>query len=1020
MKKIIAIGLLLMFISFVGYAQDVTLAGPTQCNGTAVAGTWVVPCDVTAITIEVYGGGGGAGGGGGGSNGGFFDTRGGGGAGGGGYTTITINVDPGSSFSYSIGAGGCGGSNGSDASSGGNGSAGGNSSFTGTATGGTPVNLAANGGARGTGGSGTEGSPGSGGAGGTASGGSTNTTGTPGNNGNGGNGGTGGAGAGPGGGAGGATTGANGTTYGGGGAGGGNSAGGVGAAGGILITYTATSPVVVPIVTSTPGTCTMAGTSTITNYDPNTTYVFTPAGPSVGGGGAISGMTPGTSYTVVAGTGNCASAPSAAFSNTMGGPPATPVVTTTPPSCTADGVSTITNYDGALTYIFTPTGPTAGGGGAITGMTPGTSYTVEASDGTCNSTASSSFTNGAQLAAPAIPIIASTPPTCTADGSSTISNYNGTLTYTFTPAGPTVGGGGAITGMTVGTSYTVTADDGNCTSAASTSFSNGAAGGPPAMPTITSTPPSCTADGTSTISNYDGALTYIFTPAGPTAGVGGVISGMTVGTSYTVEASDGTCNSTASAAFSNAAQLVAPAVPTIASAPPTCTVDGSSTISNYDGTVTYAFTPAGPTVGGGGAITGMTVGTSYTVTADDGNCVSAASTSFSNAAASGPPAMPTVTTTPASCTSDGVSTITNYDGNLTYIFTPAGPTAGAGGVISGMTAGTGYTVEADDGACTSTVSASFTNDAQLPVPTATISGSLTHCVGENTTLTASGGTGYTWTDGGGANVGSGASVTVTQGSYTVEVVNASGCTATASATVTEAADLTVTVDGELSYCEGENTTLTASGGTAYNWSDGSATASITVDQAGTYTVTATDGGCSGMTSVVVVEWAVETIDLGGDTTICEDSLIVLDAGRGFASYEWSNGDSTQTITPLSSGDYDVIALDANGCKATATVNVEFEDCIEDNYTVYIPNAFTPNGDRDNAVFQVYATNVADIKLTIFTRWGEIIFSESGADAYWDGTYELYEAQVGVYGYLAEVLLPNGETLRYRGGVRLIR
>lgn len=53
-------------------------------------------------------------GGGGGSNGGICNTRGGGGGGGGGYTSITINVIPGSSFSYSIGSGGCGGSNGGD------------------------------------------------------------------------------------------------------------------------------------------------------------------------------------------------------------------------------------------------------------------------------------------------------------------------------------------------------------------------------------------------------------------------------------------------------------------------------------------------------------------------------------------------------------------------------------------------------------------------------------------------------------------------------------------------------------------------------------------------------------------------------------------------------------------------------------------------------------------------------------------------------------------------------------------
>jgi hypothetical protein len=308
--------LLLLFIKTT-YAQDVTYSGASSCGAAAsVSGTFTVPCNVSALTIQVYGGGGGAGGGGGGSNGGLFNTRGGGGGGGGAYTTITINVVPGSTFSYSIGSGGCGGSNGGDGSGGGNGSAGGNTSFSGTAAGGVPVNLVANGGARGTGGSGTGGSNGSGGAGGTASGGSTNTSGTAGSSGSGANGGAGGSGGGPSGGAGGASTAASGNQYGGAGAGGGDSPGGRGAAGVIFITYTATTPLpVAPTTSSVAPTCSAAGSSSISNYDASATYVFIPVGPTVGAGGAITGMVTGTSYTVAAQIGGCTSSASPAFSN---------------------------------------------------------------------------------------------------------------------------------------------------------------------------------------------------------------------------------------------------------------------------------------------------------------------------------------------------------------------------------------------------------------------------------------------------------------------------------------------------------------------------------------------------------------------------------------------------------------------------------------------------------------------------------------------------------------------------------
>ncbi|MQP63683.1 hypothetical protein GFJ99_13380, partial [Flavobacterium sp. LMO6] len=94
--------------------------------------------------------------------------------------------------------------------------------------------------------------------------------------------------------------------------------------------------------------------------------------------------------------------------------------------------------------------------------------------------------------------------------------------------------------------------------------------------------------------------TYVFTPAGPIVGAAGVITGMIVGTSYSVIATNGSCISLASASFSNAAQLSTPTVPTITSVAASCSSAGSSTISNYDASNTYTFTPAGPIVGAGG------------------------------------------------------------------------------------------------------------------------------------------------------------------------------------------------------------------------------------------------------------------------------------------------------------------------------------------------------------------------------------------------------------------------------------
>jgi hypothetical protein len=134
-----------------------------------------------------------------------------------------------------------------------------------------------------------------------------------------------------------------------------------------------------------------------------------------------------------------------------------------------------------LTYTFSPTGPSVGTGGAISGATAGTAYTVTAGNATCTS-ATASFTNDLMLVTPAVPVVSTTAATCAADGSSTITNYDALLTYTFSPTGPNVGTGGVISGATAGTAYTVTAGNATCTSATA-SFTNAVMLANPTSPT---------------------------------------------------------------------------------------------------------------------------------------------------------------------------------------------------------------------------------------------------------------------------------------------------------------------------------------------------------------------------------------------------------------------------------------------------------------------------------------------------------------------------------------------------------
>ena len=138
------------------------------------------------------------------------------------------------------------------------------------------------------------------------------------------------------------------------------------------------------------------------------------------------------------------------------------------------------------------------------------------------------------------------------------------------------------------------------------------------------------------------------------------------------------------------------------------------------------------------------------------------------------PPVPTITTSAATCSAAGSSTITNYNAANTYVFTPAGPTVGATGLISGMTVGTSYTVTSGNGSCTSVASASFSIDEQLVSPSVTIThgcNGIDYQLIASETLNAS----YQWFNSNGDLIGSNSMIVVaTPDTYEVQV-SLNGC-----------------------------------------------------------------------------------------------------------------------------------------------------------------------------------------------------------------------------------------------------
>ncbi|OWY24436.1 hypothetical protein C7N43_36675, partial [Sphingobacteriales bacterium UPWRP_1] len=204
----------------------------------------------------------------------------------------------------------------------------------------------------------------------------------------------------------------------------------------------------------------------------------------------------------------------------------------------------------------------------------------------------------------------------------------------------------------------------------------------------------------------------------------------------------------------------------------------------------------------------------------------------------------------------------------------------------------------------------------------------TICEGGSAVLTASGGGSYLWSTGATTS-----SITVSPGTtttYAVTVTNANGCEASDYVTVTVESGVNANAGGNMVTCAGSSASISASGGSLYQWSNGQTGATISVSPISTttYTVTVSNaGGCSGTDSVTVVVGGPVTADAGDDETTCAGECIMLSASGG-TIYHWSTGDSGATISvsPTASTTYSVTVSDAYGCSDADAVFVTVTDC----------------------------------------------------------------------------------------------
>ncbi|UOQ99669.1 gliding motility-associated C-terminal domain-containing protein [Hymenobacter sp. 5317J-9] len=187
----------------------------------------------------------------------------------------------------------------------------------------------------------------------------------------------------------------------------------------------------------------------------------------------------------------------------------------------------------------------------------------------------------------------------------------------------------------------------------------------------------------------------------------------------------------------------------------------------------------------------------------------------------------------------------------------------------------------------------------------------------------------------------------------------------------------VTISGDSVLCPGRSVTLVAAASpapTAYRWNTGATTASITVAQAGLYSVTATfSTGLSSTRQFRVLANAappVPSFTLGADTTLCEGAALVLRApgpASSGLSYRWSDGSSGPTLLVQQPGTYSLEISSA--CETrTARRTVTAASCL------LIPTIITPNGDQQNEHFVVKGMGAAAWSLDVYNRWGRKVYT----------------------------------------------
>ena len=304
------------------------------------------------------------------------------------------------------------------------------------------------------------------------------------------------------------------------------------------------------------------------------------------------------------------------------------------------------------------------------------------------------------------------------------------------------------------------------------------------------------------------------------------------------------------------------------------------------------------------------------------------------------------------------------------------------------------------------------------------------CIGDSVMLTASGASSFIWMIGDSTICSNCANFSVSPTSATVyEIIGSSnGCSDTSQVSIQVSPDIDAQISGDTVTCENGQITLEALGGGSYVWNTGDTTSVIqftAVSSQDNYVV-ATSGFCSDTAFRFVLVNPAPELTISEDTTIIQGGTASLTVS-GADAYLWSpitnltcDQCADPFANPFETTNYCVEGTTSSGCRDSACVEVKVEIICDE---FFIPNVFAPGngGNAENECFRVYGTNcITEIKLSLYNRWGELVFTSTHPDDCWDGTLHGKEVNSGVFVYYVDAVFINGDKVNKKGNVTLIR